>query len=91
MKQKGRTWKQNERKGKKTKDHERTDKENKRKLMNMKEHEEQNQRIKENELPILKNPRVKYLKLDSVSKQAKQIITENWVIMRIILLWLRII
>ena len=36
------------------------------------------QRIKENELPILKNPRVKYLKLDSVSKQAKQIITENW-------------
>ena len=36
------------------------------------------QRIKENELPILKNPRVKYLKLDSVSEQAKQIITENW-------------
>ena len=36
------------------------------------------QRIKENELPILKNPRVKYLKLDSISEQAKQIITENW-------------
>lgn len=35
-------------------------------------------RIKENELPILKNPRVKYLKLDSISEQAKQIITENW-------------
>ena len=36
------------------------------------------QRINENELPILKNPRVKYLKLDSISEQAKQIITENW-------------
>jgi hypothetical protein len=35
-------------------------------------------RIKEHELPILQNPRVKYLKLDSIKDTAKNIVETQW-------------